>query len=87
MRLKLIPKWKTFLMRAWSVRLVVILALIKPISVYWFAMSEVVPWQWFLPIGVLLGFVPVIAQIIEQPKMRQKIAEEQADDDDDGFTA
>lgn len=71
--MKLVPEWRHIIKRAWSIRLMLIAALLDGFNACWFAFGDTVPHGYFLAVGMLASMAAVVARVVHQPRMRGAI--------------
>ena len=64
--MKLVSNWARILHRAWSVRLMVLGAILQGAALYWSAFEGTLPPGLFFGLGILLQVAAVVARFIDQ---------------------
>ena len=70
--MRLIEDWKRLLRYAWSVRLVMLAALLSGAEIVLPMFSDVIPRNTFALLSLLTTIAACIARVVAQPKMREK---------------
>lgn len=64
--MKLLPNWRAVLARAWSVRLIVLGAIVQGAALYWSAFEGALDARLFFAIGIALQVASVASRVIDQ---------------------
>lgn len=64
--MKLLPNWRAVLARAWSVRLIVLGAIVQGGALYWSAFEGALDARLFFGIGIVLQLASVISRVVDQ---------------------
>lgn len=64
--MKLISNWRAVLARAWSVRLIVVGALVQGAALYWSAFEGALDARIFFAIGLALQVASVLSRVVDQ---------------------
>lgn len=64
--MKLLPHWRAVLARAWSVRLIVLGAIVQGGALYWSAFEGALDARLFFGIGIVLQLASVLSRVVDQ---------------------
>lgn len=70
--MRLIEDWKRVLRYGWSIRLIVLAALLSGVEIVLPMFSDVIPRNTFALLSFLTTIAACIARVVAQPKMREK---------------
>ena len=64
--MKLHPNWARIVMRAWSVRLIVLGAILQGAALYWTAFEGAMDPRIFFALGLILQVAAAVSRVIDQ---------------------
>ena len=70
--MKLIDDWRTVLRKAWSVRLVLLVALLGALELVLPMFADLIPRAWYAVATVVLALVAAVARVVAQPRSMPK---------------
>ena len=70
--MRLVSDWRRILLKAWSVRLILIATALNGLGAVWFVLADNVPEWLFILGGVLLPLAALVARLVDQPRMRDE---------------
>lgn len=70
--MKLIDDWRTVLRKAWSIRLVLLVALLGALELVLPMFADLIPRAWYAVATVVLALVAAVARVVAQPRSMPK---------------
>lgn len=74
--MKISRDWRYILNRAWSVRLMILSAVLGAVEVALPLWSEVAPKNWFATLSMLVAVLAAVVRVLQQPGMDRRKSDE-----------